>query len=72
MALKPIEISKVAHDAALHFLARPKAHVLTEAIRDLDFVAAGMPIGADAFDLAENQIRTGHERLANAAVVCRS
>jgi hypothetical protein len=32
MKRKPIEISKLAHDAALHFLARPKAYRLTDAV----------------------------------------
>lgn len=33
MARKPISVSKFAHDAALHFLARPKKYGLTDAIR---------------------------------------
>jgi hypothetical protein len=33
MARKPISVSKLAHDAALHFLARPKKYGLTDAIR---------------------------------------
>jgi hypothetical protein len=39
---KPIEVSKFAHDAALHFLARPKAYGLTDAVgRDLTEVVEG-------------------------------
>jgi hypothetical protein len=42
MKRKPIEISKLAHDAALHFLARPKAYRLTDAVgRDLTEVVEG-------------------------------
>ena len=42
MARKPIEISKFAHDAALHFLARPREYGLTEAVgNDLTEVVEG-------------------------------
>jgi hypothetical protein len=42
MARRPIEISKVAHDAALHFLAQPKKYGLTDAVgRDLTEVVEG-------------------------------
>jgi hypothetical protein len=42
MARKPMDISKVAHDAALHFLAQPKKYGLTDAVgRDLTEVVEG-------------------------------
>jgi hypothetical protein len=42
MARKPIEISKFAATAALHFLARPKEYGLTDAVRkDLIEVVEG-------------------------------
>jgi hypothetical protein len=42
MRRKPMEISRVAHDAALHFLAQPKKYGLTDAVgRDLTEVVEG-------------------------------
>jgi hypothetical protein len=42
MRRKPMDISKVAHDAALHFLAQPKKYGLTDAVgRDLTEVVEG-------------------------------
>jgi hypothetical protein len=48
MARKPIEISKFARDAALHFLAQPKKYGLTDAVRkDLTEVTEGYTGGCD-------------------------
>jgi hypothetical protein len=42
MARKPIEISKFAANAAVHFLAQPKKYGLTDAVRkDLTEVVEG-------------------------------